>query len=139
MANTPFTDLYEAIRAATGNDDPFVGAEVMPDSRIDVLIRTAVPQLQVYSRSFEMVGSQQNEVDGTWELYPKTEGSTELLEVTKTAIALVAAHRFYVGLGNKEAASELYIMISDLAVIASGEPVIGYQAPGVQPERFQVI
>jgi len=44
-----------------------------------------------------------------------------------------------VGCGNKAAAAELYAMISDLALVAGGEPVIGYNAEGVPPYRFQVI
>ena len=125
MANTPFANLYEAVRAASGNDDPVLGAEVMPDTRIDVLIRTAVPNLQAYAGVFESVGFQQNQTDYSWELLPLTPGSTGLKDVTTTALALVAAHRYYIGLGNKNAATELYSMICDLASVAGGEPVQG--------------
>jgi hypothetical protein len=135
---TPFADLYEAVRAASGNDDPVIGAEVMPDYRIDVLIRTAVPNLQAYSSSFEATGFRLG-ATGTYELYPLDPTATDLKQTTITAIALIAAHRYFVGYGNKDAAAELYAMISDLALVAGGEPVIGYKALGVIPERFQVI
>jgi len=136
---TPFSELYEAVRVATGNDDPVVGAEVMPDSRIDVLIRTAVPHIQSYCGDFEAVGFQQNLVDGTWELYPLATSATELAEVSKTAISLIAAHRYYVGLGNRMASTELFAMISNLGTVAGGEPVLGYKAPGTQPESFEAL
>lgn len=136
---TPFADLYEAVRVATGNDDPVVGAEVMPESRIDVLIRTAVPVLPSYSGSFQAISCWQNADTFAWELLSQETGVPELRDVTKTAIALVAAHRYFIGLGNKMAATELYAMISDLAVVAGGEPVMGYKALGVLPERFQVV
>ena len=136
---TPFSDLYEAVRAATGNDDPVVGTEVMPDSRIDVLIRTAVPHLRGYSRVFEAASCQQNETSFVWELFPTGQPTATLKETTLTAIALVAAHRYYIGLGNRAASNELFAMISDLGVVASGEPVLGYKAPGVQPESFEVL
>jgi len=135
---TPFAALYEAVRAASGNDDPVIGAEVMPDHRIDVLIRTAVPNLQAYSGSFEATGFRRS-ADGTYELYPLDSPAEDLKQTTLTAIALIAAHRYFVGCGNKAAAAELYAMISDLALVAGGEPVIGYNAEGVPPYRFQVI
>ena len=136
---TPFGTIYEAIRAATGNDDPVIGPEVMPDSRCDVLIRTAVPNLASYSGNFEPVSFQKTAGTELWELYSTLNSSVALADVTLTAIALVAAHRYYVGLGNKMAATETYAMISDLSLVAGGEPIVGYKALGVLPERFQVI
>lgn len=134
---TPFNALYEAIRVATGNDDPVVGAEVMPESRCDVLIRTAIPNLLGYSKAFEAVSFSQDQTTFEWNLFPATNVTGTLLDVTLTAIALIASHRYYIGLGNRMAATETYAMISDLAMIAGGEPIVGYKALGVLPERFQ--
>ena len=136
---TNFSDLYELVRVATGNDDPTIGSEVMPDSRCDVLIRTAAMSLPGYSPSFEAVGFQQDGTTFLWELYPILFPTADLQQVTKTAIALVAAHRYYVGLGNKIAAEEQFALINDFALVASGEPIIGYKALGVIAEKFQIV
>lgn len=136
---TSFGTLYEAIRVATGNDDPVLGAEVMPDSRCEVLVRTAASTLRAYSQSFEPVGYQQDGTTWEWQLFPTLDPTGTPAAVTLTAIAHVAAHRYFVGLGNEKAAKDVYATISDLAILAGGEPVIGYKALGDTQERFQEI
>lgn len=38
----PFSALYDVVRTLTGNDDLDLGAEVLPDERLKVLLTTAV-------------------------------------------------------------------------------------------------
>ena len=136
---TPFGTLYEAIRVASGNEDPVIGPEVMPDSRCDVLIRTAIPVLSGYSGNFEHCGYRQNSETFVWEIFNSLLPEAELKAVTITAIATVCAHRYFVGIGNRTAVHDTFCQISNLALVAGGEPILGYKAIGVVAEQFQVL
>ena len=120
MAATSFSELYDLVRVHTGNDDPTVGAETLPDSRIDVLLKTGALTFQFYSEDLPalVLASAANDPDGA------PDGPTHLvvaLSSTPTAalpalyqglLACAAAHKYFVGIGNKVGIEEMTALIS---------------------------
>ena len=136
-AGTPFSALYEAVQVATGNDDPVVGPEVMPSTRMDVLIRTGANLLPSYYTVFPTVSYVVND-DQSYSLVT-ADGVSALNTLTQLAIAYVAAHRYFIGIGSDKAADAAMERIGRLAAILGGEPMFGYKEIGLIPERLQNI
>lgn len=118
---TPFSNLYEAVRVVTGNDDPVVGVEVMPAARIDVLLRTAAQLLPYYAKDFPAVSY--SVTDGSYSFYPSNTSTDSISQAVSLMLVCIAAHRYFIGIGNKQLADEIYADIASL-ILNTGDTAL---------------
>lgn len=120
MAVTLFSDLYDFIRVATGNEDPVVGAETLPNERIDVLLKTAVLTLPNYSESFPTLNFDK---DASGNLFAYSVSSPDAALDVNVIIGLVhaVAHKYFTGIGNSRNASDALS-----AIFKASESYSGY-------------
>lgn len=122
MTATLVQDLYDFVRVATGNDDLDVGMEVLPDQRIAVLVKTAVMTITSYSDSFPALV-----FDSTVNpamVYVRGYASDPLSDPLIIALVYAAAHRYFVGIGNRQGAAECLSAIYKAAELISGHTVV---------------
>lgn len=117
----PFSDLYLDVRVATGNDDPDIGSEVMPDNRVDVLLKTAIRSLPSYSRDFPELDFQTNA--SVFEVILASNPTASINRYVLLGLCYAAAHRYFVGIGNKAAASDAFVTAQNFAEVYAGSPM----------------
>lgn len=121
MAASSFSDFYDLLRVATGNEDPIVGAETLSADRIDVLLRTVALTLQGYSESFPTLT-----VDSVNKTLALAATPTDPLTSALTlAVVYAAAHRYFTGIGQNAAAQESIGMVYRAAELVSGSAIVG--------------
>lgn len=136
MSGTPFSYLYQDIRVATGNDDPDIGTEVMPDARIDVLLQTVARTIRSYSESFpELMYQSEVVAPAVVAELTLSLASSPALPIaslhTLNAIAYAVAHKYYTGIGNHRAADETMGLLQKEA-----ELLVGYAGSEVNDFRL---
>jgi hypothetical protein len=122
MAATTFTELFDYIRVATGNDDPVVGAEVLPNERIIVLLKTAVLTLPSYSDSFPTLVMDLAANPQT--VFAQGAPTDALTNPLLIALVSTTAHKYWVGIGNKLGATEALSAIYKAAELISGHTLV---------------
>ena len=132
----PFSSLYEMVRVASGNDDPDLGTEVMPDTRIDVLLRSAVRTITSYADSMSHMDYRLNNTDPTAPFYEffNFGDSTFALPVSyqmTMCLAYAAAQKFYIGIGNAAGAYEMNNLIYQEAENMAGETMLEINAGNI--------
>lgn len=119
MAVTLLSEMYEPVRSLTGNDDPTLGVELLPDTRLAVLIKSAIRTLRTYSESFPAVSviDTGNGVLGVVTVEDPTAGlTTDVFN----AVTLAAAHKFFVSIGYKLGVQEILGAVAKTAELISG-------------------
>lgn len=96
-----FSDLFDTIRAVSGNDDLDLGAEILPDTRLVTLIKTAILTLPTYSAVFPTLAYSQD-ASNNWQFYMTADPSADINPAVVQAVVHVAAHKYYSGIGHKE-------------------------------------
>ncbi len=123
-----FSSLYEIVRTSTGNDDPDLGQEVMSDDRINVLLRSAVRTITSYDESLPHMDYRLNVSNPDapfYEFFNKGDVtfSLEVAHEVGLCIAYIAAHKYYVGIGNKQGVVETMTLILNESKSYSGEAI----------------
>ncbi|MCK7495117.1 MAG: hypothetical protein MZW92_31515 [Comamonadaceae bacterium] len=112
--------MYEPVRALTGNDDPTLGVELLPDARIAVLLKSAkVRTLQAYSESFpavSLVDAGSGVVGVATTAAPTTALSTNVFN----AITFAAAHKYFVSIGFRFGVNETLGLLAKTAELIAG-------------------
>ena len=98
MAAIPFNTLYDLVRSLTGNDDLDLGAEVLPDARVLILLKTAVMVLPTYTSIFQPLGWSDDPTNGPG-FYLAADPLALVQDEYVQAVCHVAAHKYYMGLG----------------------------------------
>jgi hypothetical protein len=96
-----FSPLFDLVRVLTGNDDLDLGAEVLPDARVDVLLKTAVLTLPTYSSNFPVLSWNVDPTNGT-QFFLASDVSAVVPDEVVQAVLHVAAHKYFVGLGRAQ-------------------------------------
>jgi hypothetical protein len=105
---------------------------------MDVLLRTGAQLLISYGTVFEPVALVQN-LDLTWSVANGNDGVSAIAAATQLTIAYIAAHRYFIGIGDPNAAEAAFVRINALGAYYGGEPMFGYKEIGLIPERLQNI
>lgn len=101
MSNAiPFKNLYDLVRVVSGNDDLDLGAEILPDTRISVLLKTAVLTLPTYSSVYPQLSAELDVVNG-WQFFVTAAATDPVPDAVVQAVVHVAAHKYFSGIGHK--------------------------------------
>lgn len=118
MAGTAFSTLYDLIRVTTGNDDPDIGSDILSDTRLDTLIKTAALTLRSYCEAFPDIDTSAGDLS-----LASDPGNPITSTAIVVAIGLVAANKYFVGISHKEGMENTLSLISAQTRIYLGEPI----------------
>jgi len=126
MAGTLFSDLYDLVRVATGNDDPTIGPEILPDTRIDVLLTSAALTITSYSLDFPPLAVDVTTASPT--IFVSGDATESALDPhLVTALAHIVAHKYFVGINNQSG-----ISVSSGIINLAAEGFVGSGATTIQ-------